>query len=257
MSAALRALRRSAALLRRERSLWPWAALPLALNALAFGLAVAVFVAHLDALAGPLERGLEVPEPAHWFGYLWAAPLWGLAWLVKALLLAALAVAVYASFTLIGGVIAAPFLDALSARVERMAGGPAPPAQLGVGAALRHALRGVREEAKRVAFFAGGQALIVALGFVPGLAPFAAAAALAFSALFLPLDYTAFALDRREVTFAARRRWILAHKVEMLAFGGLALALYALPGLSLLCLPWLVSAGTLLALELGPPVSER
>ncbi|HXX47191.1 MAG TPA: EI24 domain-containing protein [Myxococcota bacterium] len=257
MSAALRALRRAAALLRRERSLWPWAALPLALNALAFGLAVAVFVAHLDALAAPFERWLAVSPPAHWFGYVWTVPLWGLAWLVRALLLAALALALYASFTLIGGVVAAPFLDALSARVERIAGGPALPAESGIGAALRHAGRCIRDEAKRVAFFVGGQAVLLSLGFVPGLAPFAGAGALLFSALFLPLDYTGFALDRREVPFAARRRWILAHKVEMLAFGSFALALYALPGLSFLCLPWLVTAGTLLALELGPPARLR
>jgi CysZ protein len=257
MTAALRALRRAAALLRRERSLWPWAAIPFALNALAFGLAVALFVAHLDTLAAPLERWLELPTPLHWYGYLLAVPLWALAWLVKAVLLAALALAVYASFTLVGGVIAAPFLDALSARVERIAGGPAPAEARGLAAVLRHAARCVREEAKRVAFFVTGQAILLALGLVPGLAPFAGAVALLFSALFLPLDYTGFALDRREVPFAVRRRWILAHRVEMLCFGGFALALYALPGLSFLCLPWLVSAGTLLALELGPPVVQR
>ena len=88
---------------------------------------------------------------------------------------------------------------------------------------------------------------------MPGLQPLAAAASLVFAALFMPLAYTCFALDRRGVRFAARRRWILRHRVEMLSFGALALALYALPGLSFLCLPWLVSAGTLLVLELGPP----
>ncbi|HTO70458.1 MAG TPA: EI24 domain-containing protein [Myxococcota bacterium] len=240
---ALRALRRAARLLRTERSLWPLAALPFLLNALAFAVATAVLVSHLGALSAPLER--------------WAHAGTWLGWLVRGVLVAGLALAVYATFTLVGGIVAAPFLDALSARVERLAGGVETPGPRGVGAVLLHSARCVREEAKRVAFFVGGQAGIFALGFVPGLAPFAAAAAVAFSALFLPLDYTGFALDRREVPFAARRRWVLAHFAPMLAFGGFGLALYAVPGLSFVCLPWLVSAGSLLVLELGPPPSPR
>ena len=253
MTAAVRALRRAGRLLRTERALWPWAAIPFALNALAFGLAVWVFATHFEAVSAPLVRVLEVPRPTSWAGWLLAVPLWALAWCVRAVLLAAFALAIYASFTLVGGVIAAPFLDALSARVERLAGGPEVEPPRGLAAALRHAGRCMREEAKRVGFFVGVQLVLAALGFVPGLAPFAAAAALLFSALFLPLDYTGFALDRREVPFAARRRWVLAHRFEMLAFGGFALALYAVPGLSFVCLPWLVSAGTLLVLELGAP----
>jgi len=35
--------------------------------------------------------------------------------------------------------------------------------------------------------------------------------------------------------------------------GGFGLALFFVPGLSFLCLPWLVTSGTLLVLELGPP----
>jgi hypothetical protein len=73
---ALRVLPRAWTMLRRERSLWPWALVPFALNLFAFGLAAAAFVAHLDAIAGPLERMLAVATPEHWYGYLWAGPLW-------------------------------------------------------------------------------------------------------------------------------------------------------------------------------------
>ncbi len=37
------------------------------------------------------------------------------------------------------------------------------------------------------------------------------------------------------------------------SFGGLALLSFAIPGLNFVCLPWLVTAGTLLALDVGPP----
>ena len=41
----------------------------------------------------------------------------------------------------------------------------------------------------------------------------------------------------------------------MLGFGGSAFATFLVPGLNFLCLPWLVTSGTLLALEVGPPGS--
>jgi CysZ protein len=255
MSAATapRVLRRAAEMLRTERSLWPWALVPFALNALAFALAATAFIANLGVLAAPLERFLDVSEPSAWYGYLWAGPLWLLAALVRMFLLAAFAVALYFTFTLVGGVIAAPFLDVLSERVERLATGRELEQARGVTAALRRAARSALEEGKRVAFFLALQGALLALGFIPGLQPIAALASLVASALFMPLDYTGFALDRRGVRFAARRRWILQHALEMLSFGGFALVLYAVPGLSFLCLPWLVTAGTLLALEVGPP----
>jgi CysZ protein len=248
-------MRRAAALLRAERSLWPWALVPLALNLAAFAVAASVFFASLDSLAAPVERFLAVPEPERWWGYLQAAPLRLLAALVKVVLIGAFGLALYFGFTVIGGVIAAPFLDVLSERVERLATGREPPNVHGVTAVLRRAARSALEEGKRVAFFLALQLAFVALGFVPGLQPFAALASLAASALFMPLDYTGFALDRRGVRFAARRRWLARHPLEMLSFGGFALVLYAVPGLSFVCLPWLVTAGTLLALEVGPPES--
>jgi CysZ protein len=249
---ALRVLRRAWTMLRRERSLWPWVLVPFALNLVAFGLAAAAFVANLDTVAGPLERMLAVATPEHWYGYLVAGPLWLLAALVRLVLLVAFGVAIYFAFTAIGGVIAAPFLDVLSERVERLARGAAPPQPPDLAATLRRAARSVLEEGKRVGFLLGLQLALLAVGLVPGLQPFAAVASLAVAALFLPLVYTGFALDRRGVRFAARRRWVVRHPFEMLSFGGFALALFLVPGVSFLCLPWLVTAGTLFALELWP-----
>jgi CysZ protein len=239
-------------MLRHERALWPWALVPFVLNLVAFGLAAAAFWANLDALAGPLQRFLAVPTPEHWYGYLLAAPLWLLASLVKLVLVVAFGVALYFAFTAIGGVIAAPFLDVLSERVEELARGRLPPQAPGLAALARRSLRSVFEEGKRVGFLLALQAVLLLVGLVPGLQPFAAAASLAVAVLFLPLVYTGFALDRRGIRFADRRRWVFAHPLESAAFGGFALALFVVPGLSFFCLPWLVTAGTLFVLELWP-----
>jgi CysZ protein len=251
--AGLGVLRRGFSLLRANPSLWPWAALPFLISLVAFGLAIWAFVANLDAIAGPLERVLDPGEPSAWWGWAWVGPLLVLALLVRFFLLAALAVATYFLFTVLGGVFAAPFLDVLSERVERIVRGePVRPSE-GFAVALGAALRSVVEECKRTFFFVAVQLLILGVGLVPGLQPLALASSLAWSALFLPLDYTAYALDRRRVPFRARRRWIFAHSAQMLSFGGFGLALFFVPGLSFLCLPWLVTSGTLLVLELGAP----
>lgn len=257
MLAGPRVLRRAFTLLRTNPSLWPWAALPFLISLLAFALAVWAFVANLDAIAGPLERALDPGEPAEWWGWAWAGPLLLLAVLVRWILLAALAVAIYFLFTVLGGVVAAPFLDVLSERVEAIVTGQRAREGSGFGDALRAALRSMVEEGKRTFFFLGVQLAILLLGLIPGLQPVAVIASLLWSALFLPLDYTAFALDRRRVPFRARRRWIFAHRTEMLGFGGFGLALFFVPGLSFVCLPWLVTAGTLLVLELGAPEATR
>jgi CysZ protein len=251
--AGLRVLRRAFTLLRTNPSLWPWAALPFLVSLLAFGLAIWAFVANLDAIAGPLEHALDPGEPSAWWGWAWAGPLLLFAVLVRWLLLAALGVAIYFLFTVLGGVVAAPFLDVLSERVEEIVSGERPRAARGLADVLRAALRSIVEECKRTLFFLAVQLAILLFGLIPGLQPVAAVASLAFSALFLPLDYTAYALDRRRVPFRARRRWILANGEAMLGFGGFGLALFFVPGLSFLCLPWLVTSGTLLVLELGAP----
>jgi uncharacterized protein involved in cysteine biosynthesis len=229
--------------LRRDPSLWPWAALPLLVNLVTFGLAIWAFVANLDALAAPLERALDPGEPSAWWGWAWIGPLLLLAVLVRFFLLAALAVATYFLFTVLGGVRCAVPRRVLSERVEQIVSGAR--ARAAPRPALRAAARSVVEVQTHVVLRRSStRDRLVRAG--PRM-PVAAQRAL-FSALFLPLDYTAYALDRRRVSFRARRRWILA-KREMLGFGGFGLALFFVPGLSFLCLPWLVTSGTLLVLS--------
>jgi uncharacterized protein involved in cysteine biosynthesis len=154
----------------------------------------------------------------------------------------------------VGSVLASPFLDVLSQRVERLHTGRA--AEPGVGG-VRGALRVLVEDAKRTIFFALGLALLLALGLVPGLQPLSALAVLLYSMGFLSLDYTAYLLDRREVSFRARRAWLWQNRRPLLGFGGAALATFVVPGLNFLALPVLVTAGTRLALDLGPPAEGR
>ncbi len=235
-------------LLREHRELWIWCALPALLTVALFGAAIAVFaLVLLEPLSGWLASALDVGAPGAWYAWLWVGPLRVLAWGVRWLLLLVGAVAVYALFTVVGSVLASPFLDALSSRVERIRTGE-------VGASpesfARAALRAVAFELRRAALFTALQLAILLLAVITGLAPVAAVVGVAVAAAFLALDYTAYPFDRRGVPFALRRRWFGRHRAALLAFGGGALLTFFVPGLNFLCLPWLVTSGTLLALEL-------
>ena len=245
----------AARLLRRERSLWLWCALPFAINVALFTLAIAVFVGWAyEPLVEVLRAALATGAPEAWYQWLWLGPLRALGWLVQWLVILLVAVLVYFLFTTVGSVLASPFLDVLSQRVERIHTGSA--AAQGAGG-VRGALHVLVEDAKRTIFFAMGVVLLLALGLVPGLQPVSALALLLYSALFLSLDYTAYLLDRREVPFRARRAWLWQNRRPLLGFGAAALGTFVVPGLNFLALPVLVTAGTLLALDLGPPVEVR
>lgn len=240
----------AARLLRQHRELWWLCALPFALTVALFVLAAVLFFGYgLDPVADLLS-GIRVDDPAAWYGWLWVAPLRAVAWLTRGVLIAAFFVLVYFLFTVLGSVLAAPFLDALSWRVEVIQG--AAGAVQGPSG-LAGALLAIREGAKRALFFVAVALGFALLSFVPVVGLLAVAGGVVFSALFLALDYTGYSLDRRQVPFRERRSWLWRHRGSMLAFGGTALASHAVPGLNFICLPLLVTAGTLLALRVGPP----
>jgi CysZ protein len=219
-------------------------------NFVLFAAALAAFFGWvLDPLTAQLQSYLDVAAPSAWYEWLWVGPLRALAWLLRFVLIALAGVAVYMSFAVVGGVIAAPFLEALSVRVERIRTGSA--AELNEPL-WKAAGRALREAAKRAGFVVPLYLGVFVVGLVPGLQPVAAVAFAALSAGFLALDYTSFALDRRGVSFRDKRRWLWRHRSAMLGFGGVGLLTLLVPGLNFACLPWLVTAGTLLATDLEP-----
>lgn len=235
---------RAFGLLRRERSLWAWCALPFALNVVLFGGAVWAFLSFGYApLVAELEGLLASADPDAWYQWLWVGPLRALAWVVSWLVIALAALLVYFLFTAVGTLIASPFLDVLSEKVERLRTG-------GLQGSSTSTLRVMLEDGKRTVFLLAGWLVLLGVGLVPGLQPVSAVGLFLFSALFLSLDYTAYTLDRRGTTFRERRAWLWRHRWPLLGFGSAAFATLLVPLVNFLALPVLVTAGTLLALEL-------
>jgi CysZ protein len=236
--------------LRRHRRLWLLTAVPVVLATLAVGTAAAVFWLQLETVHRLLVEVLPQLEAGAWWTWLWVGPgralFFVLGWLG---VVVGFAVALVAAL-LLASLLSAPFLDLLSQRVERIVTGVVPPSGAGL---LREVVRSFVAELQRVAFLGAVWLVLTLAGFlVPGAHLVTGPLLVGVTILFLPLDYAGFALDRRGVPFAVRRRWLRARLPTMVGFGGVAFLACLVPGLNLVVTPSLVTAGTLLVLRAGP-----
>jgi uncharacterized protein involved in cysteine biosynthesis len=238
-------------LLLRERRLWGLALVPLALSLAAFVAAAGIVIANAAELHGWTSGWMPDPRAERWYQWLWIGPLELAFRLLAVLLFAAVAGACLVAAYLVASVLASPFHDALAYRVEQIVTGRVSDVtRSGFAGIVAEAGRSVREELRRILFFVSIVAPLALAGFViPGAQLITGPAIVAFTIFFLPLDYASYALDRRHVEFAAKRRWVLSQKPLMAGFGGAAFLTCAVPLLNLAAMPVLVVAGTLLVVR--------
>lgn len=254
--------------LRAHSRLWPLAWVPMLFALFGVAGAATLFATHLTEIHVFWSGLFPALEATDWWTWIWVGPGRGLFWLLSWL-------AVIASFaaSLVGGLLlanlaSAPFLDRLSQRVEAIALGHPVESDSSDSSIVSDVLRSFGAELARLSFLGGLWAALSLAGFVvPGAHLLTAPALVAITILFLPLDYAGFALDRRGLSFGSRRRWLWAELPTMIGFGGAAFAACLVPGLNLLILPSLVTAGTLLVVRaqpleeggprFGPPDSRR
>jgi CysZ protein len=239
--------------LRRERRLWPLAVVPVLFSAILVGIAVSLFWLRLDMIHQACVSFLPLLEASDWWTWIWVGPGRLLFWLVGWVgVVLAFAFSLIASL-LLANLLSAPFLDQLSQRVEEIVQGVPNPSGNGFFVMLGEMGRSFAAELARVGFLTGIWLLLSLLGFiVPGAHLVTGPLLIAATVLLLPLDYAGFALDRRQIRFSSRRRWLWANLPTMSGFGGIAFIACLVPGLNLLILPALVTAGTLLVLRITP-----
>ncbi|MAG32997.1 MAG: hypothetical protein CL908_19135 [Deltaproteobacteria bacterium] len=254
----LRLLGDAVRLLQQSRSLWLLASVPVFLALLFVGAAVSIFWANLPQLQEVLWALLPVLEVGSWWTWIWIGPGKVLIWLTGWLgVLLVFAISLVASL-LLANLLAAPFLDQLSQRVERIVlEGPSAGAE-GLPSIVGEALRSFLAELSRLAFLGGIWLLLSTAGFLlPGAHLITGPLLIGITVLFLPLDYAGYTLDRRQVSFQSRRRWVWQNLPMMTGFGGVAFVACLVPGLNLLMLPAFVTAGTLLVLRRSPEQTGR
>jgi CysZ protein len=244
-------------LLRRERSLWMLASLPVLFATILVGITASLFATRMDSIHQAWTAVLPVLEATTWWSWIWVGPGMGLVWLLGWIgVVLAFAFSLLVAL-LVANLLSAPFLDQLSQRVESIVTGETPTGGTDPGGVWVEALRSFSAELQRLAFFAVIWIVLGLTGFVvPGAHLVTGPLLIATTVALLPLDYAGFALDRRQVSFRSRRRWLGANWPTMIGFGGVAFVACLIPGLNLLIMPVLVTAGTLLVLRATPPSSE-
>ena len=238
-------------LLLRERRLWLPALVPVLLSLAAFGTAIGLVASHAGELHDLATGWMPVLEAHAWYAWIWVGPARLVLVAVGALLFLAMAAMALIAAYVLASLLASPFHDWLSGRVEQVVTGSLDDAsESGVAAVLRDGLRSLREELRRIAFFAAVVVPLAALGFLVPLAqPLTGPTILAFTIFFLPLDYASYTLDRRRYSFAQKRRWVLDRAPVSAGFGAAAFLTVAIPGVNFVAMPLLVIAGTLLVLR--------
>jgi uncharacterized protein involved in cysteine biosynthesis len=155
-----------ARLLLRERRLWGPALVPLALSVAAVSVTLALVVGNAGSLYGWITGWMPQLEAARWYAWLWIGPALLLLRLGGALLfLLLLGVCLVAAY-LLASLLAAPFHDVLSRRVEQLVTGDVrDEARPGWRGALADAAFSLIGEGRRIACFAAIVGPLVLVGF--------------------------------------------------------------------------------------------
>jgi len=218
-------------LLLRHRRLLAVAAVPLGLNLLLYFAALALVVHYYEEWFG-----LFFAQPQAWY---WLVGYVVLRLAAFVLLLAALMF----SFVFVGTALAAPFLEVLSVRVERLLQDPEALTPVPPLSWLRDLVRALGHAVLLLLLWIG----LFPLSFLPGLGH---AFWLVGSWVLLAYNFAAFALERRRLSFREQWRWLLREWAATLGFGAAVFVLLLLPLVGLVLLPTAAVGGTLLVLEI-------
>lgn len=226
---------KAVSLFRQHPGLLKYLAIPFFINFLVF--TVTVYFG-LDLFQGMLDT--YAPSTEVWYGVV----LYYLAWTLALLLTT---VIVFFSFTVIGNLIASPFNELLSERTEIYVSGPLQEERFTLGRFWKEAGYAVRVEIKKIAIFAGCMLILFGINFIPGIGSLIyAVLAPALTLFFLVVEYMAFVLMRKRMSFTQQRRYIFSHTLMMIGFACAVFCLLAIPFVQFFCIPLAVVGATIL-----------
>lgn len=237
-------LPRAARLVGASPELRRLALVPILLMTVLLGVAIAVTLTQ-----GPDLVGTLLPWPAR--GGLLGTAARGAWWVGSAALLLLVLMALALLAWVLGNVLASPFHDRLSERLEGLLRPDVPARALGLQAAVGDILQGLAHSGLAVVLWVACSCPLVLLEGVPLVGPILhTLASLGLAALFLAREVLDFSASRRRATFLDKLGTVRDHAPLALGLGLGTLALLAVPVLNLLSMPVAVAAGTLLYVEL-------
>jgi CysZ protein len=210
-------------------ALWKYFAAAFAINVVLFAILVYLFIEHRTELVDALL-------PARWWGWLRA----GLGWLLTL----GVAIAGLFLFTIVGNILAGPFLDAMTERILRELGETLPPPR----GTLRALGRSVVNQILKLVFFGAVQLALLLLHLIPGVGTVLHPILSTLVAVaFLGFEYLDYPLDARHLSVPARFAWLWRHPGEALGFGAVLFPVLLIPFVGYACLPLAVAGASLLA----------
>jgi CysZ protein len=219
-----------------HRNLWGLALMPFLLNVLLF---VGFFAAAMYGFDSWMEE--LVPAGEAWY---WAA-LSYLAWTLAVVLMLAFQVILFA---VVGRILASPFLDILTKRVEQQVLGQR--IDFNEMPIWRSVWRTLVQEAGRLALYLGIILILLLLNLLPVLGSMAySVLTVLVSCFFLACEFMDYPMERRGLKLGGKLAMVWRLKIGWLGFGGSLFLVAMIPLVNLLFLPAAAVGGTLLFLE--------
>jgi len=157
------------------------------------------------------------------------------------------AVIVFFSFTIIGNLIASPFNELLSERTEILIGGSLADEPFNLRRFWKESRYAIIVEIKKMVVFVVCMVLLFGINFIPGIGSLIYAfLAPAFTLFFLAVEYMAFVLMRKQLSFTEQRRYIFKRPILMLGYACGVFCMLAIPFVQFFCIPLAVVGATLL-----------
>ena len=152
-----------------------------------------------------------------------------------------------------GNLIASPFNELLSERTEYLFLGTTAAEPFSLKKFWQEARYAILTEIKKLTVFVVCMVLLLAINLVPVVGQFIyAVLAPTFTLFFLVVEYMAFVLMRKQMTFAQQRRYIFSHPVLMLGYGCGVFIMLAIPFVQFFCIPFAVVGATLMWCDFPP-----
>jgi len=224
---------RAAGWLQKQPGLLRYLLIPFMINLLVFSVTVYFGLDLFQTMLETYTPGTDV-----WYGIM----LYYFAWVIALLLTV---VVVFFSFTVIGNLIASPFNELLSARTETLLTGVMDDEKFSLSRFGKESLSAIGIEVKKMTLFVVCMTILFGINFVPGIGSVIyAVLAPIFTLFFLVVEYMAFILMRKQMTFAQQRRYIFSHPVMMFGYGCGVFMMLAIPLVQFFSIPLAVVGAT-------------
>lgn len=236
---------RGAGFLLSHPGLWIWALMPFVINA---AVLIAMWLLANHWLWGVIKSHVVVGE-----GWWWAA----LGWLLHGLAAVVMLIVGVVLFIPVATIIAGPFNDILSEKVERhYAGLEQEP--MDWRATLRSTWIGLVSTVRLSLLTLGLIALTIPLHWVVGIGSLLAAlASAAITIRFIALEYTSYCMDRRSYDYRRRQDFLRRNRARTIGLGLAAFAIMLIPFVNVLFISVSAVAGTILFVDTEHPALVR